>query len=339
MERDSEIPLVKRFPALQALPRARLGRFPSPVECLEALAPDLWVKREDLNAEPLGGNKVRALEFLLGGVRAGDTVATVGAAGSTHALATAIYARQLGARSLVFRWRQEMNEVAEGVADRLAADASHAPLHRSVLGAYVRALVARWRGARWIPAGGSSPLGVLGQINAALELAEQVNNRVMPSPDRVVVPLGTGGTAAGLALGFAVAGMKTRVVAVQVVPRIVANAAHVRRLIGRTARFVEHLTGESLTRPAKRELEILHGYYGGAYGRVTAAGAQAVRQCRECAGIAVDLTYGAKAMAAAIQLANERDGVTLFWLSFDGRWMRHSDVPPATEIVARGSQA
>jgi hypothetical protein len=71
---------------------------------------------------------------------------------------------------------------------------------------------------------------------------------------------------------------------------------------------------------------------------VTAAGTQAVRQCSERAGIAVDLTYGAKAMAAAIQLANERDGVTLFWLSFDGRWMRRSDVP-APKIVARGSQA
>ncbi len=30
--RDDPIPLVRRFPALAAIPRARLGRFPTPVE-------------------------------------------------------------------------------------------------------------------------------------------------------------------------------------------------------------------------------------------------------------------------------------------------------------------
>jgi hypothetical protein len=35
----------------------------------------------------------------------------------------------------------------------------------------------------------------------------------------------------------------------------------------------------------------------------------------------VDPTYGAKALAAAVALAGERGGTTLFWLSFDGRWM------------------
>jgi len=34
-DRDEAIPLVRRFPALAAIPRARLGRFPTPVEHLE----------------------------------------------------------------------------------------------------------------------------------------------------------------------------------------------------------------------------------------------------------------------------------------------------------------
>src|SRR5215831_4354340 len=97
-------PLIRRFPALSGVPRIPIGRFPTPVEPLTALGPSLWVKRDDLGATPFGGNKVRALEFLLAGVRSGGRVVTVGSAGSTHALAVATYASALGARTAVGRW-------------------------------------------------------------------------------------------------------------------------------------------------------------------------------------------------------------------------------------------
>jgi len=63
-----DIALYKRFPALRALPRAMLCTLPSPVEQVSGIegASDLWIKRDDLNAPLMGGNKVRALEFLLG---------------------------------------------------------------------------------------------------------------------------------------------------------------------------------------------------------------------------------------------------------------------------------
>jgi len=316
-----DLPLIERFPALRRLPRARLGRFPSPVTPADSLAPGLWLKREELNAEPLGGNKVRALEFLLGGVTAGDTVATVGAAGSTHALATAVYARQLGARVRCFRWRQEMNPAAERVAARTSEETGTSRLSRTVAGAYARALVARLRGAHWVPAGGSSPLGVLGQVNAALELALQIEAGVLPRPDRIVVPLGTGGTVAGLALGCAIADLATVIMAVRVVPRVVANARHVRALVSRTARLIERETGSRMPRPDARGVRVVHDFYGGAYGRATKEGDRVAADCLERTGIMVDPTYGAKALAAAVTIAKEREGITLFWLSFDGRWM------------------
>ena len=316
-----ELPLIERFPALRVLPRAPLGRFPSPVISVGTLAPGLWLKREDLNAEPLGGNKIRALEFLLGGVAAGDTVVTVGAAGSTHALATVVYARQLGARARCFRWHQEMNPAARQVAARTTTETGDSRLSRTVVGAYTRSLAARLRGAHWIPAGGSSPLGILGQVNAGLEIAKQIAEGLLPLPDRVVVPLGTGGTVAGLALGLAIANVATEIVAVRVVPRIVANAGHVRTLAARTARLIERTTGAGLPRPDARGVRVVHEFFGGAYGRATPAGDRVARDCLERTGIVVDPTYGAKALAAATALAKERGGTTLFWLSFDGRWM------------------
>ena len=70
---EGGLPLYARFPALAALPRAELGVLRSPVQRLagDGDDPPLWIKRDDLDAPDFGGNKVRALEFLLGGVGRG----------------------------------------------------------------------------------------------------------------------------------------------------------------------------------------------------------------------------------------------------------------------------
>lgn len=312
-------PLGVRFPALAVLPRAELGRYPTPLERAPGLAPALWVKRDDLTAEPLGGNKVRALEFLLGSVRPGDRVVTVGARGSTHALATSIYARRLGAEPIVVRWPQEMSATARAVAEWIDRAASRSYAARSVTAAYVRAWALRFRGAHWIPAGGSTPLGILGHVEAALELAAQVEAGAMPMPRRIVLPLGSGGTTAGILLGTQIAGMPTRIVGARVVPRIVANRGHVMRLARRTAALIRRLTRERVPPPDARRLEVMHAVYGGAYGRETAAGRDAATRFAAWGGSTLDATYGAKALAAALSVND--GGPTLFWLTFDGRWL------------------
>lgn len=323
--------LRRRFPALGALPRAALGRFPTPVRHLGRLGGALWIKREDLNGRPLGGNKVRSLEFLLGAVRPGDTVLTVGAAGSTHALATALHARALGARTIVVRWPQGMNATAERVARRLEREATCIDA-RTAAGGLLRALAMRLgdRRLRWVPAGGSSPLGTIGHVGAALELAEQVARGEMPAPARIVLPLGSGGTSAGILLGLAIAGVDAEVVAVRVAPRIAANAWRVRALARRTARLLERLTGERVRLPARRSLRIVHGEYGAGYGHETRRGREAARALMDAYGTATDQTYGAKALAAALDRAG-RDGgrsgagATLLWLTFDAWWMREAE--------------
>ena len=97
------IPLFARFPELAKLPRAILCNLPSPVQPFPERESELWIKREDLNAPVCAGNKVRALEFLLGGLHEGDTVITTGGAGSTHVLATAAHASRLGVTTLASR--------------------------------------------------------------------------------------------------------------------------------------------------------------------------------------------------------------------------------------------
>ena len=319
----ASLPLIERFPALASLPRVTLGSFPTPVERLNSIAPGLWIKRDDLCASPMGGNKTRALEFLLGGVRSGDCVVTVGSAGSTHALAVVTYARRLGAKALVGRWTQVMNGAAEIVAARLASEADAAPIFPSPVIAYAWAIGVRLRGARWIAAGGSTPLGVLGHVNAGLELVRQMDAGELAQPERVVVPLGTGGTAAGLSLAFAIAQRPILVVGARVVPRVVARRRRVLGLASRTAALIERIAGVRVPRPGASDVVVAHDQYGGAYGRETRAGREAAERLRVAANIALDATYSAKAFALAVELAAR--GPTLFWLTFDSRTLASND--------------
>ncbi|MFN2565457.1 MAG: pyridoxal-phosphate dependent enzyme [Gemmatimonadaceae bacterium] len=314
--------LVDRFPALASLPRAGLlGALPTPV-APSTLAPALWVKRDDLTAFPIGGNKVRALDFLLGGLGAGAEVLTAGAIGSTHSLTTVVHAKRLGARTTVIRWPQELNEVARTVARRIEADADLTYATRTVPGAYLRALRIRLsRDVRWVPPGGTSALGILGHVDAALELAAQVAAGAVPPPARIVVPLGSCGTAAGLALGLELAGVPTRVVGVRVVSRLVANHARVLRLAARTARLIERVArGSRVPRVSPGRLQVAEGHFGGAYARETAEGrAAAERFHRGHAPATLEPTYTAKAFAAALAQCDGEP--TLFWLTFDSRWL------------------
>jgi D-cysteine desulfhydrase len=317
MNARNPIPLLARYPSLSSLPRVTLGTYPTPVVAAPNIAPHLWIKRDDLCAEPLGGNKARALEFLLGGVAAGDDVVTVGSAGSTHALSVAEHGRRLGARVFAGRWRQEMNDAAFAVAGRIDATAEEAPVFRSPVGAYAWAMGRRMRGARWIAAGGSTPLGVLGHVNAGLELVAQIDAGLLPMPRYVVAPLGTGGTIAGIALAFSMASCPITVVGARVVPRIVARAARVRRLADQTAALIERHGGTRVPRVRDAMVAVAHETFGGAYGRETPDGRAAAERARMAAGITVDATYSAKALAHAVKLA--QDAVTLFWLTFDAR--------------------
>src|SRR5256885_14709987 len=81
----------------------RLGDWPTPLDRAAALGgavgiAELTVKREDRSSARYGGNKVRALEFLLAGARPGTVFVTLGGTGSTPCLATPGHAAAAGGR-------------------------------------------------------------------------------------------------------------------------------------------------------------------------------------------------------------------------------------------------
>lgn len=322
--------LLARYPKLaETLPWVDLGVRQTPVEWWRVGDTTLLAKRDDLSASTLGGNKVRALELLLAGVEPGDALLTVGPTGSTHALAVAAHGALLGARTRVITWPQEGHPVAHATARRLReiADVTTA---RSVAEAYLVAAAKRLAGGRrWIPAGGSVPLGALGHVDAALELTEQLTSLRLPRPDLIVAPLGSGGTVAGLLVGLAVAELPTRVVGVRVVPRLVATRRRVLGLAARTHALLARLTGAALPALDGRALEIEQEHYGGAYGRETPAGRSAATALADAGGPKLDGTYSAKAFGVALARARRvPDERVLFWLTFDARWLSRGNIMP-----------
>ena len=328
--RDNPLPLVLRFPALAAIPRARLGRYPTPVERIEGFhdIETLYVKHEDLTSDILGGNKVRSLEFLLGRVGNGETVLTLGGVGSTHILATAVHATRLGAKTIAVRWRHDMHTAAQEVAERVAKECAETVTTANIVTALLPLLRYRLRRkAHYIPLGGSTPLGTLGHVNAALELADQIEGGALPPVSRLVVPLGSGGTAAGLALGLEIAGLDTVVIGARVGPRVGANQWRVLQLAEQTRRLIARYTGRAPPAVSRNRVVVSHDLYGGAYARPHPTAEHAAFMLDTLTGWRLDATYSAKAFGVALEVAADSTLPTLFWMTFDARWMKVFDDP------------
>jgi 1-aminocyclopropane-1-carboxylate deaminase/D-cysteine desulfhydrase-like pyridoxal-dependent ACC family enzyme len=168
----------------------------------------------------------------------------------------------------------------------------------------------RSRGDYMVPPGGSSPTGALGYLTATQELAQQVRAHEAPEPDAIVVPLGSGGTAAGILAGIAREGLESRVIAVDVAIGSSAGTLLVLALARaalRTAGATERLSD------LVRRLTVERGYLGAGYGHATASGATATEQARAL-GLELEPTYTAKTFAAALDVARRSPGqVVLYW--------------------------
>ena len=324
----SPVPLLQRYPALAArLTVLPIGRFPTPVHKAERLGQHLgmaklYLKRDDLSDPDCGGSKTRKLAFLFGqAVRAGHKkVITFGGVGSNHALATAHFASRAGLEVTLMLAPETPSpdvrdhlliERATGAELILMTSVSEARLEADRL---VRSSPPDRRPYVIAP-GGSSPLGNLGYVNAAFELARQVEQGQLPEPDVIYVAMGTMGTAVGLRIGLRAAGLKSRLIAVRASS---TDAASERKMVEMFVATVAYLRALDPSFPAlslgAAQADIRHGYVGEGYARPTRKGREAMLVFRQYADIELDSTYTAKAFAAVIDdAALLRDQVVLFW--------------------------
>jgi 1-aminocyclopropane-1-carboxylate deaminase/D-cysteine desulfhydrase-like pyridoxal-dependent ACC family enzyme len=274
----------------------------------------LWIKREDASSTAYGGSKVRALEFLLAGGGPEVVYVTVGGAGSTHCLATAVHAATLARRSVLAQFPQFWTEGARRVAaacERAATRIVRARWRASLPVAVARAwLTAQRLGSpRWIAGGGAHPRGVVGHFLGGVELALQLSD----PPDAIVVPLGSGGTAAGLALAMRALGWSTQVVAVRVAPVIVANRWRVSALASGAARLLTPIDA-AFASWTLRCVTMVDGI-GAGYGHPSGPG-EVARRLAATHGLMLEPTYGAKAFATLPALAARGFRRVVFWHTF-----------------------
>lgn len=306
--------------ALRALPSLGWVTGPSPVSRLAAEPwglPWLGVKRDDLGLGLIGGTKIRKLDLILAAEpwSSAPAWASVGAIGSGHLAALSAAARSLDRRLVATTfWEPPSAAVLRtlaytasgpGTVDYVGGRIELALRRPSLL------LAQQSRGQVVIPPGATTPQGIVGAVIGGLELAAQVAAGTLPEPEVIVLPLGTGGTAVGLALGVGLAGLSTEVLAVAAVERVLSPLRRVHGLAAATRRRLGELGLDPGVGPLRLRVE--RGFVGPGYGIPSDA---SLRACDWLAdqGVLIEPIYGGKALAAVLaRVDGLRGRRVLFW--------------------------
>jgi D-cysteine desulfhydrase len=336
------------------VPRVRLANLPTPLQRLDRLSAELgaelWVKRDDLTGCALSGNKVRKLETLCGEALAqgADTLVTCGAVTSNHARATAVAAARLGMGShLVLRGEPRRPPDGNLLLDRLLGagttfiSAEAWPRRSAILAEVAERLRAGGRRPYVIPEGGSNAVGAWGYVRAAAEIADDAR-RAGLELRRVVHAIGSGGTTAGLALGFAgTPGVEVLGVAV------CDDRATFDAVVGRICEaFRGRGWGPAEGTPRWR---ILEGYQGAGYARTTPEEMAFLARVARSEGLVLDPVYTGKALRGLVEelRAGRLDGGATVFVHTGGLYGLFSfadavgalDVPAPLEVASASDAA
>jgi|LNFM01.1.fsa_nt_gb D-cysteine desulfhydrase len=352
--------LFERWPKLaETVPWMRLAQTPTRVERCDAIEGytehrahdvDLWMKRDDLVSPNYGGNKVRRYEFLFAKARAQGATAlwTLGGLASTQATATAVHGRAQGFDVNMVLYDQPVTEFArEALCINAAVGANMIRAHNFVTGAF-----RLWRELRRAPKGSafliepgaSSARANLGYVDAMLELAAQVDAGECPRPDAIVVPAGSAGTLAAIALSLRMLRWDTEAIGVRIAPWIATNKLTIGYRVRSTARFLVGRGGADPSSFEGAKWTVMQGFLGPGYGAPTAAAIEGAAAWKTLTGATGEVTYTGKQLAALRVLCRDprfRGKTILLWNTLStprptvGPSAR-SLVPPAFASVFEG---
>ncbi|GAN00463.1 pyridoxal phosphate-dependent deaminase [alpha proteobacterium U9-1i] len=297
---------------LARFPRRRYTHGFTPLEPAPNLSaalggPEIWIKRDDLLGLAAGGNKTRKLEFLVADAIAQgcDTLITVGAPQSNHCRLTAAAAAKEGLKCrLVLEQRvpgsydpnatgnnflygllgvEKIKVVNAG--DDLAA----------AMNAFAAELTSEGRKGYVIPGGGSNPLGALGYVSCAHEIAQQ-SFELGLTFDHIVVASGSCGTHSGLLVGFESVNFDAPVTGVNVRRPRAEQEGNLYALALPTAALL------GVAPPAREKITALDDWVGAGYSIPTDEMVEVVQMLARTEAVLLDPVYSGKAMAGLIGL-------------------------------------
>jgi len=190
--------------------RCELAKFPTPLQRFDRLEKnitniELWVKRDDLIGFGFGGNKIRALEYIVADAlkRRTKTLITGAAVQSNHVRATAAVAAYLNLDCIAIYWGDPPENIKGNyyLTKMLGAEIrftnKNEPSSVDTMLRFVEQEVMYGGGLPYpIPRGGACALGVIAHMFAAQELFEQCERKSVKA-DLIALAVGSGGTIAG----------------------------------------------------------------------------------------------------------------------------------------------
>lgn len=284
--------------------RMEMAYLPTPIHPLRRLSaeldgPEIYVKRDDLTGLSISGNKIRKLEFTTADALAkgADTLITCGGPQSNHARATAAVAARLGLKChLVLGGPPEPVPDGNLFLDMLFQAAVTFVPEAGLLDLEeeMEKTAEQYRKEGFspyiVPLGASDPIGSLGYVTAAWEIAEQSAEKSLEF-DWIVIPAGSAGTLAGLAAGVAMTDKKSTVCGFSV-------SFPEKWLLEKTERLCQGLRENYFPSldTGNLPVRIFDGYIGEGYGRTTPEELRFIQGVASRESILLDPVYTGKAL-------------------------------------------
>lgn len=299
------------------LPRVALGHWPTPLHELPHLSatlggPRIFTKRDDLTGLALGGNKCRKLEYVLADAqqRGIDTLITTGSLQSNFALQMAAAARKLGMEPYLVLFKgihveTQGNLLLHNVLNstiNIIEVANPGEMFTTIpqkMNELASELRSKGRNPLIIPAGAITPLGTAGWVDAAEELAQQLRQQQI-NVQYIVLASGTGGTQAGLILGFKLLELSLKIIGIAVLSKKTDTINNVLAQVNETSKLLG--LNVAIT---PDELTVYDDYIGQGYGIPTKKCIEAIRLVAQTEAIFLDPVYTGKAMSGLIDLIKQ----------------------------------
>lgn len=293
-------------------PRRNYLQGPTPIETMPRLSEalggkvNLYIKRDDLLPGASGGNKTRKLEFCIADAleNSADTIITCGAVQSNHCRLTASWAAKEGldchlvleervagsykkaasGNNFLFELLDVKSiDVVPGGSDMMAEMQKKADT-----------LSAAGKKPYIIPGGASNAIGATGYAVCAEEIMTQLNEMRL-CIDHMVLPSGSAGTHAGMAVGMTGVNGHIPILGMNVSRPKEVQEEIVYRLAVETAERLEIRGGVD-----RKDIVCFGDYVGPGYSLPTDSMVEAVRLFAKTEAVLLDPVYSGKAAAGLI---------------------------------------
>lgn len=288
-------------------PRLNFISYPTKLQELHNLKQEIgckqriFIKRDDLTEMTLGGNKNRKLEYVMHEAldQKADCIVTWAGTQSNHIRQTIGFASKLGMEAHVVI-SGKTGDSWQG--NRFLFDVLGAKIYYQLeeekceekCMEIVRMLKEKGKNPYYVTLGASSPLGTIGYIDCAEEIADQAKQLGI-KPGALFVASGSAGTQAGLEIGVRIHMPYCKVNGISVSRSSAAQSQKVSALINKTCQYISYELNIEAA-----DICILDQYYGQKYAVPTVECVEAIKFVARTESILLDPVYSGKAMAGML---------------------------------------